>query len=57
MARRILVQRQMRPEFVVIARVGRKDPAQMDFAEDDDIVEAFLADRADQPLRVPVLPR
>jgi hypothetical protein len=28
-ARRILVQRQMRSKFVVIAGVGRKDPAQM----------------------------
>ena len=56
MARRILVQGQMRSELVVIADVGRKDPAQMGLAEDDDVIEAFPADRADQPLRMPVLP-
>ncbi len=53
---RILVQGQMRPEFVVIAGVGRKDPAQMGFAEDHDVIEAFAADRTDQSLRMPVLP-
>ena len=39
--------------FVVIAGVGRKDPAQMGLAEDDDVIEAFTADRADQSLRIP----
>ena len=56
-ARRILAQRQMRSQFVVIAGVGRKDPAQMDLAEDDDVIEAFPADGADQPLCMSVLPR
>ena len=55
-ARRILAQGQMRSEFVVVAGVGRKDPAQMGLAEDDDVIEAFPADRADQSLRMPVLP-
>jgi hypothetical protein len=54
---RILVQLQMCSAFVVIAVVGRQDPAQMNFAEDDDVMEAFRADRADQSLRVPILPR
>jgi hypothetical protein len=57
MARRILVQGQMRSDSVVIAGVGRKDPAQMGLAEDDDVIEAFPADRADQSLRMTVLPR
>jgi len=57
MARRILTQGQMGPEFIVIVGVGHKDPAQMGLAEDDDVIEAFAADRADQPLRMPVLPR
>ena len=57
MARRILVKRQMRSDFVVIPGVGRKNPAQMGLAEDDDVIEASPADRADQPLRMPVLPR
>jgi hypothetical protein len=56
MSRRILVQGQMRSELVVIASVGCKDPAQMGLAEDDDVIKAFAADRADQALRVPVLP-
>ena len=29
----------------------------MALAEDDDVIEAFTADRADQPLRMPILPR
>jgi hypothetical protein len=42
----------MRPNVVVIAGVGGKDPAQMALAEDDDVIEAFPTDRADQPLRI-----
>jgi hypothetical protein len=56
-ARRILPQGEMRSKFVVIAGVGRKDPAQMGLAEDDDVIKAFPADRTDQSLRMPVLPR
>ena len=47
----------MRSERVVIAGVGRKNLAQMGFAEDDDVIEAFPGDRADQSLRMPILPR
>ena len=46
----------MRPDFIVIAGVGRKDPAQTGLAEDDDVIEAFTADRANQSLRMPILP-
>src|SRR5260370_40405053 len=56
MARRILIQGQMRSEFVVIAGVGGKDPTQMGDAEDNDVIEAFPPDRADQSLRMSVLP-
>src|SRR5580704_18369224 len=56
MARRILAQRQMCSQVVVIDAVGRKDSAQVGLAEDDDVIEAFPADRADQSLRMPVLP-
>jgi hypothetical protein len=56
MARRILVQGQMRSEFIVIAGVGGKDSTQMGVAQNDDVIEAFPADRADQSLRMPVLP-
>jgi hypothetical protein len=57
MGRRIFSQGQVRSEFVVIAGVGGKDSTQMGVAEDDDVIEAFPTDRADQPLRMPVLPR
>ena len=57
MGRQIFVQGQMRSEFIVIAGVGSKDSTQMGVAEDDDVIEAFPADRADQSLRMPVLPR
>ena len=56
MARRILHQARICLESVVIAGVGRKDPAQMSVAKDDDVIEAFPADRADQSLRMPILP-
>jgi hypothetical protein len=47
----------MRSEFIVIAGVVSKDSTQMGVAEDDDVIEALPADRADQSLRMPVLPR
>jgi len=53
---RILAQGQMRSQFVVIASIRRKDPAQVAFADDNGMIEAFPADRADQSLRMPVLP-
>ena len=56
MARRILTQGQMRSNSVVIAGVGRSDPAQMALAEDNRMIKALPADRADQSLRMPVLP-
>ncbi|MDQ1453756.1 MAG: hypothetical protein QOK38_3622 [Acidobacteriaceae bacterium] len=37
--------------------VGNKNSTQMSVAEDDYVIEAFSTDRADQPLRMPVLPR
>ena len=46
----------MRPDIVVIAGIGLKDPAQVGVAEEDDVIEAFPADRADQSLRLPILP-
>src|SRR5512139_1062586 len=55
--RRVLAQRQMWPDFVVIVGIGSKEPARMGLAKEDDVIEAFPADRADQSLRMPVLPR
>jgi hypothetical protein len=51
MGRRILVQRQMRSEFVVIDGVGTKDSTQVGVAEDDDVIEAFRCRRAPVPTR------
>ena len=56
MVRRILVQGRMRSQFVVIAGIGRKDPAQVGLADDSGMIDAFPADRTDQSLRMPVLP-
>jgi hypothetical protein len=53
---RILVQEQMRPDFIAIVGIGTKDPTRMGFAKDDDVIEAFPADRSDQPLRMTVSP-
>ena len=53
---RIFAQGQMRSQFVVISGVGREDPAQMALADDNGMIEALPADRANQPLRMPVLP-
>src|SRR5688500_15056793 len=47
----------MWPDLVVVASVGRKDPAQMGFTEDNDVIQALPTDRADQPLGIPILPR
>ena len=55
-ARRVLVQGQVCSAFVVIAGVGRSDPAQMTLAEDNGMIEALPADRANQSLRMSVLP-
>ena len=46
----------MHSEPVVIACVSNKNSTQMGVAKDDDVIEAFPADRADQSLRMPVLP-
>ena len=53
---RVLVQGQMRSKFVVVVGVGGKDSTQVGVAKDDDMVEAFPADRVNQSLRMPVLP-
>ena len=55
--RYVLGDGKMRPDIVVIVAVSPEDPAQMGFAEDHDVIKAFPADRTDQSLRMPVLPR
>ena len=46
----------MRPDIVVIGGIGLEDLAQVGFAKDDDVIQTFSADRANQPLRMPILP-
>jgi hypothetical protein len=43
---RILCQSEMCSDLVVVAGIGLQDPAQVGLAEDDDVIEAFPADRA-----------
>ena len=52
----VLVQSPMGPHAIVIGGKLAKDPAQVSLSEYDQVVEAFAPDRADQPLRIPVLP-
>jgi hypothetical protein len=41
---------------VVVVGVGTEDLAKMGFAQDQDMVQAFSSDRADEPFGVTVLP-
>ena len=54
--RRVLGQRQMRADIVVVGGIGVQDLTQVGFAKDDDVIQAFSADRANQPLRMAILP-
>jgi hypothetical protein len=47
--RRILVQRPMRSDAVVIVSIGFQNPAQMRLAQDNDVVHTFTPDWSDQP--------
>ena len=53
----ILVEREMRPTLVMILKIGRQHTAQVTLIEDDDVIEAFATDRADDALDIGVLPR
>ncbi len=55
--RRIALERQVRSAVVIVVEVSGEDALQVGFVEDDDVVEAFAAERADEPLDVRVLPR
>ena len=46
----------MRSKFVVIADVGGEDSRLVRLAEEEDVIEAFAADRADESLNVSILP-
>src|SRR5882672_1607760 len=55
--RRILVQRPMRSNAVVIGRIVFQNAAQMFLAQDNDMVQTLAPDRSDQPFGKAILPR
>jgi hypothetical protein len=55
--RRIFVQRPMCSDVVVVTSIGSQGPAQMRLTENDDMIQAFAADRPDQPFGKAILPR
>src|SRR2546429_7976759 len=57
MDRRVLVERPMSPQLVIVGGILRQNPAQMLFAQDNDVVDALASDRPDQSFGEAVLPR
>ena len=54
--RRILTQREMRPDPVVIGSVIVQNATHLRFVEHDEVIEAFAPNRADEALDVAVVP-
>jgi hypothetical protein len=54
--RSIFIQREMRPDLIVVGNVSLQNVAQVRFAQHDEVVERFAAYRSDQQLYVAVLP-
>lgn len=52
----ILAQGELCLDIIVIFAIGTQHAAQMSFVEYDQLVEAFAADRAAEPLDVTILP-
>ena len=50
-------ERCVRAASVVVLKVCRQHTAQVMLIEDDDVIETFAADRADDALDIGVLPR
>jgi len=42
---------------IVVVGIGAEDLAKMRFAKDQDMIQAFSSDRADEPFYMSVLPR
>ena len=55
--RTILAEREMCPALVVILKICQQHTAQVTLIEDDNVIETFAADRADDALDIGVLPR
>jgi len=54
---RVLLECEMCPGAIVVARVRGEDPAEMPLVENDDVVQALSAQGANESLRIAVLPR
>ena len=54
--RRILRQSKIWADIVVVSGIRRKNATQVILAQDHDVIEALPTNRADQPLRMSVLP-
>ena len=53
----ILAEREMRAASVVVFKVCRQHTAQVPLIEDDDVIETFATDRANDAFDIGVLPR
>jgi hypothetical protein len=53
-SRGVLGERQMSSPVMVISKIGRECSMQRAFTEDDDMIQAFAANRPDQPFDVPL---
>jgi hypothetical protein len=56
MERGVLVQRSMGPRLIIVGSIRAYDSAQVRFTEQDHVVQAFPADRANESLNVSILP-
>jgi hypothetical protein len=54
--RRILVQRSIRSDAIVIVGVGFQDPTQMRLAPDHHMIRTLAPNRSDQPFGKAILP-
>jgi hypothetical protein len=48
----VLVEREMRSGIMMILKIARQHAAQVTLVEDDNVIQAFTADRTDQALRI-----
>ena len=54
---RVLAQRQVRADLIIVVGIRRKNLPQVCFAEDQHPVQALATHRANQPLYIRILPR
>src|SRR6267378_1965450 len=57
MDRSVFAKRPMSPQLVIISGILRQDPAEVRFAQDDNMVDTLATNRSDQSFREAVLPR